>query len=121
MALVQVSFGEGCLAEEGTCQLVFLIHKGGGVYRSIFLVEVVWEVVSVILNHWFTASIALHNVLHGFQAGRGKGTTTIEAKLLQQLAATREEVLYVLLLELHKEYGALGRDRCLEILEGYGV
>ena len=40
---------------------------------------------------------------------------------LQQLAALREEVLYVIFLDLHKAYEALDRSRCLEILEGYGV
>ena len=44
-----------------------------------------------------------------------------EAKLLQQLAALREEVLYVIFLGLIKAYNALDRSRCLEILEGYGV
>ena len=44
-----------------------------------------------------------------------------EAKLLQQLAAMREEVLYVIFLDLTKAYNTLDRSRCLEILEGYGV
>ena len=55
------------------------------------------------------------------RAGRGNGTATLEAKLLQQIAALREEVLYVIFLNLHKAYDALDRSRCLEILEGYGV
>ena len=33
----------------------------------------------------------------------------------------REEVLYVIFLDLHKAYAALDRDRCLEILELYSV
>ena len=33
----------------------------------------------------------------------------------------REEVLYVIFPDLTKSYGALGRSRCLDILEGYGV
>ena len=33
----------------------------------------------------------------------------------------REEVLYVIFLDLHKAYDALDRSRCLEILERYGV
>ena len=33
----------------------------------------------------------------------------------------REEVLYVIFMELQKAYDDLYRDRCLEILEGYGV
>ena len=39
----------------------------------------------------------------------------------QQLAAMREEVLYVIFLDLTKAYDALDRSRSLEILKGYGV
>ena len=80
-----------------------------------------WKVVAVILNRRLTSSITFHDVLHGFRAGRGTGTTTLEAKLLQQLAAIREEVLYVIFLDLTKVYDALDRSRCLYILEGYVV
>ena len=65
--------------------------------------------------------ITFHNFLHGFWAGHGTGTATLEAKLLQYLVALREEVLYVIFLDLHKAYDALDRSRCLEILEVYGV
>ena len=41
--------------------------------------------------------------------------------MLQQLAALREEVLYVIFLDLHKAYDSLDRSRYLEILEGYGL
>ena len=82
---------------------------------------VMWKVVAVILNRRFTSSITFHDVLHGSRAGRGTGTATLEAKLLQKLAAMREEVLYVIFLDLTKAYNALDRSRCLDILEGYGV
>ena len=39
--------------------------------------------------------------------------------MLQQLEALREEVLYVIFLDLHKAYDALDRSIYLEILEGY--
>ena len=39
------------------------------------------------LNIRLTASITYHEFLHEFRAGRGTGTSTLEAKLLQQLAA----------------------------------
>ena len=81
----------------------------------------VWKVVAAILNRRFTSSITYHDALHGFMAGRCTGTATLESKLLQQLAAMREEVLYVIFLDLTKAYEALDRSRCLEILEGYGV
>ena len=95
-----------------------LIPKGKGDYRGIGLVAVLWKVVEVILNRRLTSSITFHDVLHGFRADRGTGTATLEAKLLQQLAAMREEVLYVIFLDLTKAYDALDRSRCLGILEG---
>ena len=74
-----------------------------------------------ISNHRLTASITFHDFLNGFRAGRGTGTTTLETKLLHQLASLREEVLCVIFLNLHKVYVTLDSSRCLEILEGYGV
>ena len=70
--------------------MVVLIPKGEKDYRGIGLVEVMWKVVVAILNCRFTASITFHHALHGFRSGRGTGTATLEAKLLQQLAALRE-------------------------------
>ena len=98
-----------------------LIPKGGSDYRGIGLVEVMWKAVAVILNRRFTASITYHNYLHRFWAGRGKGTATLEVKLLQQVASLGEAVLHAIFLSLHKAYNALDRSRCLDILEGYGI
>ena len=61
--LVQTAFWEGELAEETTWQAVVLIPKGKGDYRGIGLVEVMWKVVSVILNLRFTSSITYHDAL----------------------------------------------------------
>ena len=119
--LIHTAFREGKLAEEATWKAVVLIPKGDNDYRGIGLVEVMWKVVAEILNRRLTASTPFHDFLLGFRAGRGTGTTTLKAKLFQQLAALREEVMYVIFLELHKAYGALDRSRCLDILEGYGV
>ena len=102
-------------------QAVVLIPKGKEDYRGIGLVEVMWNIVAEILNLRLTASITFHDFLHGFLEGRGTGTATLKAKLLQQLAALREEVLYMIFLDLHKAYNALDRSRCLDILERYGV
>ena len=83
--------------------------------------EVVWKVVAAILNLRLTTSVTFHNFLHGFRVGHGTCTATPEAKLLHQMAALREEVLYVVFLDLHKSYEAWDRSRCLEILEVYGM
>ena len=105
------------MAEEATWQAVVMIPKGRQEYRGIGIVEVMWKVVAAILHLRLTDSITYHEFLHGFRAGPGTGTAILEAKLLQQLAALREEVLYVIFLDPHKAYGALDRSRCLEILE----
>ena len=73
--------------------MVILIPKGGGYYRVIGLVKVIWKAVAVILNRQFTATITYHDFLHGFRSGYDTVTTTIEVKLLQQLSALKEEVL----------------------------
>ena len=78
--LVQTAFRDGVLAEELTWQAVVLIPKGKKDYRGIGLVEVVWKVMAAILNRRFTSSITYHDDLHGFRAGRGTGTATLEAK-----------------------------------------
>ena len=38
--------------------------------------------------------------------------------MLQELAALRQEILYLIFLDLHKAYAALDRYICLEILDG---
>ena len=58
------------------------------------MVEVTWKVMEVILHRQLITGLQLHDALHGFREGRGTGTATLEAKLLQQLAAMMEEVLY---------------------------
>ena len=83
--------------------------------------EGVWKVVAAILNRRFTASITYHAFLHGFWAGCGTGTATLKAKLFHNISALREEVLYVIFLDLHKAYNTLDRSRCLVILDSYCV
>ena len=100
--LVQTNFRDGVLVEEANWQAVVLIPKGGGEYPCIGIVEVVCKASAVILNSRFTASTTYHNPLHGFWAGRGTGTANLKVKLIQQVMATREEVLHVIFLDLHK-------------------
>ena len=72
--------------------------------------EVVWKVVMMITNCHFTTSITFHDVLHGLKVGSGTGTDSLDAKLIQQLTATREEVFYEIFMDLHKAYDALDRE-----------
>ena len=63
----------------------------------------------VTLNICLGAAINFYDVLHRFWEGRGMGTTYLEVKLIQNLMAIREEVLYTIFLDLHKMYKALER------------
>ena len=58
-----------------------LILKGDGEYRGIGLVETIWKVCTSIVNSRLRSSIVLHDVLKGFQQGRGTGTAIMEEKL----------------------------------------
>ena len=119
--LTHTAFREGEMAEDATWQTVVLIPKGKNEYRGIGLVEVMWKVVAAILHCRLTTAITYHDALRGFWEGGGTGTATLEAKLIQQLTAMREEFLYMIFLELTKSYDALDRSRSLEILKGYGL
>ena len=121
LELMQLDFRYGVIAEEAAWQAVVLIPKGGGYYRGIGLVGVIWKGVALILNRRLTADITYHDYLHGFQAGRGTGTATLKVKLLRQVAVLREAILHAIFLDLHKANDAFDRFRCLDILEEYDV
>ena len=71
-----------------------LIPKGIGEFRDIGLVEVLWKSLLGVINCHIGETLQFHDVLHGFWAGRGTGTASLKAKLLQKLIPMREEVLY---------------------------
>ena len=119
---MKAEFSDETLTEECTWQTVVLIPKGtSGKFRAIGLVEVLWKAVTSLLNRRFTSDITLHDVLHRFGVGYGLGNAVIEANLLQQLTAMREEVLFEVFLDLQKAYDALDWDRCLVIIAAHGV
>ena len=69
-----------------TCawQMVAMVPKGGGNgFKGIGLVEVMWKEISGIINRRILSSIQFHDDLHGFCAGRGMGTATLESNLIQ--------------------------------------
>ena len=65
--------------------------------------------------------VKFHDVLQGFRAGRGTGAASLEANILQQLILMREEILYEVLINLWKFYDDLYRERCMDILVGFGI
>ena len=74
-----------------------------------------------LFNLQLTTVISLHDTRHGFRAERGTGTAALEAKIIQQLTAMREVVLFNVLLDIWKEYNTLDQERDLDLLTAYGV
>ena len=116
-----MAFRERVLMEEATWKAVVLLLKGVGNYHVIGLVEVVCNSVTVILNFCFAASITYHESLNGFWSDHSTGTASLEVKILQKAMEMREEVLYMILLDLNKVDDDLERSRLPNILKGYGV
>ena len=63
----------------------------------------------------------LHDSLHGCRSKHGTGTTTIEAKLAQQLLYLELKPFYDVFLNLWKAFDAMDWESCILLLEGYGV
>ena len=61
------------------------------------------------VNRRIGEEVNFQDVLHGFWAGRGTGTSSLDAKLLRMLMEMREEVLYEVFLDLLKSDYALER------------
>ena len=81
-----------------------IIPKGGGGYRGIGLVRVVWKVCTLIMNSRIQSAIILHNTLHGFRQGMGERTDIMEVNLEQQLAGTVHEPLFQVFIDVKKAY-----------------
>jgi hypothetical protein len=101
--------------------LVLIPKTVPGEYRGIALLEVIYKLISSIINRRLVSGIQWHDAIHGFRTGRGTGTAIIEAKLRMQLAQRSHKPLYMIFLDLKKAYDTLDRDRTMLILEQYGV
>ena len=89
---MQVTFWGRLFTEEVTCQDVVLIPKGGRYVWEVGLIEVIWKMVSFILDHCLGANIAFHDILYGFRDGCRIETASLKANLLQHLISMVKEV-----------------------------
>ena len=58
---------------------------------------------SRIFNHWIEAAVSFHNILNRLCPGWGTRNASLEYKLLQNLMAMGEEILYRVFLGLWKD------------------
>ncbi len=102
-------------------QLAFgMGHARSRDYRRIGLLEPIWKVIEAIMDRRLNV-VEFNDALHGFRNGRGTGTATTEVKLAQQLAFLERMPWHTCFIDLCKDFDAMDRGRCLEILRGYGV
>ena len=111
LRLVQVIFRDGTVPEEIVWANMLLPLKWKWEYRGIGLVEVLWEVCSVVINCRLKRSVVLHNALHGFREGRGTGTEMLEAKLAHHLDGLAHKPLFQVLLDVRNDYEPLDMER----------
>ena len=78
----------------------------------------VWKALTTVVNCRLMREVVLHNALHRFRGGQGKGTATPEANFSQQLVGLTHEPLFQVFLDICKVYDSLDRGRCLEVLQG---
>ena len=121
VSVIQVEFWEGYIPEALMWTTMVLIPKGGGEYIGIGLVDTIWKVCTSIVNSRLQSSILLHDVLHGFQQGRGTGTAIMEAKLEQKLTGIVHKPLFQVFIGVRKAYDSLDLGICMEILCRYGL
>ena len=83
--------------------------------------ELVCKVCVTVVNFQLNRRVTLHKALNGFRAVRVVVTSTLEAKLAQQLAGIAHKPLFQVLLDMHKTYNPLYRGWSMDIFRGYGV
>lgn len=83
--------------------------------------DVLWKLVSNIINTRLIENIDFHDSLHGFRKARGTGTAILEANLASNIAMRDGKTQYSAFIDLSKAYGGISREKMLTILEGYGV
>ena len=118
--LVQAIWDHGEIPPQLLWVIIVLIPKGGGDYQGIGLLEPMWKVCKRVMDLHLIV-FELHDLLHGCCNTRGTGTAGIEAKLAQQLAHLEQVPFYRVFLDLKTAFDAMSWERCILILEGYGV
>jgi hypothetical protein len=118
--MIQAICDRGEILMQMSWMVIILLPKGGGDFQGIGLLDPCWKVVEKNMVCQM-GTIDLHPCLHRGMPKQGTGTATIEAKLAQQLAWVEQEPLFQVFVDLCTAYNHINREKCLEIMTGYGV
>ena len=83
--------------------------------------EVIWNIITTIINNRLRTAIWLHDYLYDFSQGWGMGVTTLAGKLVQQLSGICHKPLLRIFLDVKKAYNSLDQARLMETLQVYGL
>jgi Reverse transcriptase (RNA-dependent DNA polymerase) len=120
--IVQQAFkGQPLPSSFGTGILVLIPKGEPDQFRGIALLEVVYKLVSTIVNARLGDAIKFHKAVHGFRRGRGTTTAIAEVKLVMRANRQSNKPLFLIFLDLKKAYDTLDRERTWQIMQGYGV
>ena len=103
------------------CTILAFITKVNTDTWEIGLMEKLWKVVESIINTRLQVRIQFHDILHGFRAGRGKETATIDIKLSHELARSGQYPIFLFFLNLRKANNRVYRSCPIRTMEGYGA
>ena len=106
--------------ELGWIILVFIL-KGNIYTQGIVLLDTLWKVLEVIIDTRLQASIQFHYILHRLHAVRDTSNATMELKISQELSIIDQGPIFLVFLDLRKDYSNVDRDRLIKTLEVYGA
>ena len=121
MDIVQYMWQTGDIPQDLGLTVLVLIPKVTTDTKGIGLLETLWKVVEVPIDTCIRASLQYHDALHGLRSGRGTGKATMELKLSQELSSIDHDPLFLVFLDLQKEYSTMDRENLIHTLEEYSA
>lgn len=119
MELIRAAYGGDIPQALNLAILVLIPKPNTKEYRGIGLLEVIWKLLSSIVDGRLKETVEFDDAIHGFRSKRGTGTAILTHKLRMQNATVMGSPVRHVYLDLKKAYDTLDRERTLAILRSY--